>query len=109
MSAIVSLRTAFVSEKRRRQIRLIYDLVLDLGAMAFGIVGVVWLGYTYVTPSLRDQPFDTSLEKYLGHTGTFLFFLAFSLAMIAVGAYFARRTILLLRDKTDLEAPPPNP
>ncbi|HVU13801.1 MAG TPA: hypothetical protein VHD90_21135 [Phototrophicaceae bacterium] len=84
--------------QRQRRLRLIFDLIVDLGAAAFGLIGLIWLGYTYVAPGLRDKPFDTSLEGILGHTGTFIFLVIFSLAILIVGLFFAHKTILLLRN-----------
>jgi len=81
-----------------------YDLILDLAAALFGLVGLVYLARAYFTPELRDQPFDTSLEKAIGHTGTFLVFLAFSVLMLLVGLYFARKTVRLMRNRAYLEA-----
>ena len=100
-----------MNKNRQRQVRLRYDLILNLAAIGFGVVGLAFVAYSYFTPGLRDKPFDTSLEQVLGHTGTFIFFLVFSLLMILAGIFFARKTIRLMRDKAYLEyeEPPLNP
>ena len=101
----------FVSTKRKRLFSLLYSLLWDAAAFLFGLVGLVWLGYTYLTPSLRDKPFDTSLEKSIGHTGTLIVLALFSLGMLLMGAYFARKPLRLMRNKAYLEyeEPPFNP
>ncbi len=94
--------------KRQRKLRLIFDLIVDLAAAAFGLGGLIWLAYTYLTPGLRDKPFDTSLEGILGHTGTFIFFIVFCIVIVIVGLFFALKTFRLLHNPKymNLEAPP---
>ena len=61
-----------MNKNRQRHMRLMYDLVLNLAAIGFGVVGLAYVGYRYFTPELRDQPFETSLEGAVGHSGTFI-------------------------------------
>ena len=97
----------FVSEKRRRQIRLVYDLVLNIAVLLFGVVGLVYVGYHYFTPALRNQPFESMFENMVGHTGTLIIYLAFSLLMLLAGVFFSLKTIRLMHNKAYLEAEEP--
>jgi hypothetical protein len=96
-----------VSQKRRRQIRLIYDLLLNIATFLFGLAGLAFLAYSYLTPGLRDKPFDTSLEGVIGHAGTFIFFLIFSLIILLAGVFFGLKTLRLMRNKAYIEAEEP--
>jgi hypothetical protein len=93
-----------VTTKRRRQVKLIGEVLFNLLAIGFGALGVVVLIYHMVAPDMRAKPFDTTLEPIIGHTATFIFFLLFCLAIIASCLIFIRRSIRLLRDNAYLEA-----
>ena len=88
---------------RQRQVRLTFDLILNIVLSLSGLVLLAYLAYSYLTPELRDKPFDTSLEKVLGHSGTLIFFLVFGLIMVFVGILAARKTISYMRNKAYLE------
>ena len=93
--------------KRRRQMRLIYDLLLNVATILFGLAGLAFLAYSYFTPGLRDKPIDSSLEGAIGHTGTLIVFLVFSLIMLLAGVFFGLKTLRLMRNKSYLEAEEP--
>ena len=102
-----------MNKNRQRQVRLRYDLILNLAAIGFGVVGLAFVAYSYFTPELRDKPFDTSLEGVVGHSGTFLLLSGLqSVFMLVAGMFFAwQAPIRLMRNKAYLEGeePPLNP
>ena len=97
----------FVTNKRRRQVKLVGEVLFNLLAIAFGALGLVLLIHNMTTPELRAKPFDTTLEPYIGHTATFIFFAAFCLVIILSALLFMRRSLRLLRDQDYLEAEDP--
>jgi hypothetical protein len=101
-------RQEVVTTKRRRQVKLVGEVLFNLLAIAFGVLGLAVLIHHITTPELRNQPLDTTLDPFLGHTATFVFFAAFCLFIVVSALFFLRKSIRLLRNKAylELEEPP---
>ena len=93
-----------MTTKRRRQVKLIGEVLFNLLAIGFGALGVVVLSYHMISPEMHAKPFDSTLEPIIGHTATFIFFLAFCLFIIISALIFMRKSIRLLRNNAYLEA-----
>ncbi|MBI1256828.1 MAG: hypothetical protein GC204_05110 [Chloroflexi bacterium] len=96
-----------MTNKRRRQVKLIGEVLFNLLAIAFGALGLVLLIHDMTTPELRTKPFDNTLEPIIGHTATFIVFAVFCLFIIVSALLFMRRSIRLLRDNDYLETENP--
>ena len=80
-----------MTNKRRRQVKLIGEVLFNLLVIAFGTLGLVLLIHNMSTPELRAKPLDTTLEPFIGHTATFIFFAAFCLLIVVSALLFMRQ------------------
>jgi hypothetical protein len=93
-----------VTTKRRRQVKLVGEILFNLLAIAFGVVGIVVLIHHATTPELRNVPFDNTLDPLVGHTAALIFYGAFCLLIVVLALIYMRKSIRLLRNKAYLEA-----
>ncbi|MEO8393060.1 MAG: hypothetical protein ABI700_08700 [Chloroflexota bacterium] len=93
-----------VTTRRRRQIKLIGEVLFNLLAIGFGALGVVVLIHHIITPELRNVPFDSTLDPLIGHLPSLIFYLGFCLIVVVSCLFFLRKSIHLLRDDAYLEA-----
>ncbi len=90
--------------KRRRQIKLIGEVLFNLLAIGFGALGIVVLIRHMITPELRNVPFDSTLDPLIGHLPMLIFYLGFCVLIVVSCLFFLRKSIRLLRDNAYLEA-----
>ena len=96
-----------MTTKRRRQVKLVGEVLFNLLAIGFGVVGLVVLIHHATTPILRDQPLDTTLDPLIGHTAALIFYGAFCLLIVVLALIFMRKSIRLLRNRAYLESEEP--